>query len=137
MQYSTVFKASSGRKMPKMLWTQVMGGNCRGSRGEEGCIRFDLLRAGNKFMTYEAPSFWAIGRGEAHGSGQLCQAFGSFRLVLLTLLRRCTLTSLPGCLEPFTIADRETREYQRFHKINMCWATEQIRILAGGRAKLC
>ena len=35
---------------------QVMSANCRGSRNEVGCLRFDLLRSTTKadtFMSYE------------------------------------------------------------------------------------
>ncbi|CAJ1424061.1 unnamed protein product [Effrenium voratum] len=61
--------------IPEFL--EVMGGNCRGSRGEEGCIRFDLLRAGNKFMTYEV--FESNEALEVHKDKAYTKAWGAFQ----------------------------------------------------------
>lgn len=61
-------------------FTEVMSANCRGSRNEVGCLRFDLLRSTTKadtFMSYEA--FESPDSLEIHKDMPYTKAWGAFQ----------------------------------------------------------
>mmetsp|Transcript_6238 Transcript_6238/g.14194 ORF Transcript_6238/g.14194 Transcript_6238/m.14194 type:complete len:308 (+) Transcript_6238:44-967(+) len=61
-------------------FTEVMLANARGSRTEEGCLRFDLLRgqeSRNRFVTYEV--FESADAVEKHKEMSYTKAWGAFQ----------------------------------------------------------